>query len=126
MNNNNTPWYKRLFRWILRNIYTIFHFIVLFSLSIYIFINWNECISMQFFSRFNGNNILFILWLILIFLILYKVEAKDIKLNKNSLKEDIDNANMLHDINALSEIINQSSQLNQNGEQENTRDESRD
>lgn len=126
MSNNNTPWYKRLFKPIYKNKDTIFYWAVLIILSIYVIKNWNTCISMQFFSNFDGNNILFILWLVLIFLMLYDIEAKDIKLKQHRLKEDIDNANMLHDINALSEIINQSSQLNQNGEQENTRDESRD
>lgn len=124
MNNNNTPWYKSCFNCIYKNKDTIFHWGVLIILSKYIITNWNECISMQFFSHFNGNNILFILWLVLIFLMLYDVEAKDIKLKKHKLKEDIDNANMLHDINALLESINQSSQLNQNEQQENINDES--
>ena len=38
----------------------IVHFIVLALLSVYVFKNWETCISMQFFSRFDGNNILFL------------------------------------------------------------------
>ena len=62
---------------------------------------------MQFFSNFNGNNILFFVWIILIFLMLYDVEAKGVKLRKRELKEELDIIDMQHRINAMSHTINQ-------------------
>ena len=47
----------------------IFHYAVLIALTWYVLSNWETCISMQFFSRFDGNNILFLVWIILIVLV---------------------------------------------------------
>lgn len=55
----------------------VFHYLILIILTCYVILNWEKCISMQFFSQFDGNNILFLLWLILIFLIIYNVKIGD-------------------------------------------------
>ena len=78
-------WYKLKKLWSLR--YTIFHAIILFCLTCYVLINWEKCISMQFFTRFDGNNILFLVWIILIFLIIYKIEGKGIMVAKYKHEE---------------------------------------
>lgn len=67
--------------------YRVFHAIVLFCLTIYILSNWEKCISMQFWSKFNGNNILFLVWIILIFLLIYEVEGKGVKFAQRKQEE---------------------------------------
>lgn len=42
---------------------------------------------MQFFSRFDGNNILFLVWIALIILFFYDVEAKGFKFNRKKSPE---------------------------------------
>lgn len=71
--------------WAYRN--TVFHIISFLSLTIYVITHWRYCITMQFFSRFNGNNILFIVWLISAFLIIYDVEGKGFRVAKRKLEE---------------------------------------
>lgn len=79
---------SRLFaKWLLKHIYTIIHILVLAALSWYILSNWESCISMQFFSDFDGNNILFLAWIVLIFLLVYEVEGKGIKVAKRKQEE---------------------------------------
>ena len=51
---------KRLKNWITSNIYNIYYIILLILLWGYIIMHWDLCITMQFFSHFDGNNILFI------------------------------------------------------------------
>ena len=80
---------KSIKRFALKHFYTFIHIVVLVSLSIYIYSHWELCISMQFFSSFDGNNILFLCWIVLIFLILYRVEGKGIKVDRRK-QEDKD------------------------------------
>lgn len=51
----------------------IFHYFVLITLTCYVISNWETCTSMSFFKQFDGNNILFVVWIILIFLCIYNV-----------------------------------------------------
>lgn len=78
---------KSIKRFVLKHFYTFMHIVVLVSLSVYIFSHWELCISMQFFSSFDGNNILFLCWIALIFLILYRVEGKGIKVDRRKQKD---------------------------------------
>ena len=99
---------KSIKRFVLKYFYTLMHIVVLVSLSIYIFSHWELCISMQFFSSFDGNNILFLSWIALIFLLLYRVEGKGIKVDRR-IQEDEDNLNkkrLEYKLNELQEIIN--------------------
>lgn len=59
--------------------YRLFHIIVFVCLTGYVVINWKECISMQFFSSFNGNNILFLVWILLIFLNIYRIKFNNVE-----------------------------------------------
>ena len=111
MVNEKVSWYKKTWKQILRNRNSIFHWTVLIVLTVYIIKNWDLCISMQFFSEFNGNNILFFVWIILLFLMLYDVEAKGVKLKKHELKEDLDIMDLQHRINAMTQTINQASNI---------------
>lgn len=80
---------------------TIFHMVVLVGLSWYVFKNWETCISMQFFDDFNGNNILFLVWIILIFLLIYKVDGSVIKLTekkREQTQEDLMKLNLQYQI----------------------------
>lgn len=106
--NNRLSWYEKVCKFLSRWIYAIFHWIVLISLTIYIIQNWEKCISMHFFSSFDGNNILFLVWLILIFLMLYDVEAKGFKVSKHKQKEiqeSLNNANLSHALDTMSQQI---------------------
>ena len=107
MLEENLVWYKKLWKWLLKQRSIIFHWIILIVLTVYIIRNWDSCVSMQFFSNFDGNNILFLVWIILIFLMLYDIEAKGVKLRKRALKEELDIIDMQHRINAMSHTINQ-------------------
>lgn len=82
------------------------HTITLIALTFYVTLNWKSCISMQFFSEFNGNNILFLVWILLILLTLYDVEAKDIKIKKREMKEEYENAKSQYRLETISKSIN--------------------
>ena len=66
----------------------VLYLIILTCLTIYVIINWSECISMQFFSSFDGDNILFLVWIILIILVFYDVEAKDTKIHVKKVDDE--------------------------------------
>lgn len=51
----------------------IYLFLVLLS-TIFVGLNWKQCAEMQFFSSFNGYNIIFIVWLTLILLSIVDVK----------------------------------------------------
>ena len=86
--------------------YRIFHLITLFSLTVYVLSNWEKCISMQFFSHFDGNNILFLVWVVLIFLTIYEVEGKGIKVAKHKQEEvrkNLSEADLKYKLETMSE-----------------------
>lgn len=70
-----------------RYIYAILYVIMLGVLWTYIVLNWEKCVSMQFFSQFDGNNILFLAGILLIILPFYEVEGNGIKIRKAGTKE---------------------------------------
>lgn len=69
----------------------ILFFILMTILSIYVIYNWDKCISMKFFEQFDGNNILFLVWLALLILRFHDIEAKGFKLRRN-MQRDFNNA----------------------------------
>ena len=77
----------RIFNCLRRNFYQIFYFIMLVALWIYIGLNWEKCVSMQFFSKFDGNNILFLVGIMLMVLPFYEVEGKGFKIRRAGEKE---------------------------------------
>lgn len=89
---------KKISRWIVQHPYLAFHLLVLGILTFYVVSHWNVCISMQFFSRFDGNNILFLVWIILIFLTIYKVKVKDVEICARNMEEKYLDADMRNSI----------------------------
>lgn len=77
---------RRFFLWVKDYIYTILYILILIVLWGYIIYNWDACISMQFFSQFDGNNILFIVGLVLTILPFYDIEGKGVSLRRRSTK----------------------------------------
>ncbi len=85
--NVKKPRRYRFANWISVHIYTILYIAVLVILTRYIICNWEKCISMQFFSQFDGNNILFLVWIASIVLFFYDIEAKGWKFHLRGNKE---------------------------------------
>jgi hypothetical protein len=95
------PWYERLGKWVSAHSYNILYGVLLIALSRYILTHWDECISMQFFSCFDGNNILFLVWIILIVLPFYSIEGKGFKLKIRGIEratEKIQDADLQYEI----------------------------
>lgn len=78
---------QRAKRWIKSHIYLALYILLLLALSAYIILHWNECISMQFFSKFDGNNILFLVWIVLLVLPFYVVEGGGFRFHMRGLDE---------------------------------------
>lgn len=92
---NKYSWFFRVKGWYLRNLKNIFWII----LTIYVFLNWEKCISMEFFKNFNGNNILFIVWLLMIIFNIYDIEIKGFKISER--KQKIDMVNSQYEMNNI-------------------------
>lgn len=78
---------KQFFARLKRYIYQILYAIMLGVLWTYIVLNWEKCVSMKFFSQFDGNNILFLVGILLTVLPFYEVEGKGIKIRRVGAKE---------------------------------------
>lgn len=68
------------------HVYQIFYAIMSVALWIYVISNWDKCIHMQFFSQFDGNNILFLVGILLPILPFYEVEGKGFKIRRMGVK----------------------------------------
>lgn len=78
---------KGFIKWLKIHIYEILYIILLLILSTYILVNWEKCITMKFFEQFNGNNILFLIWIMLFILPFYDIEAKGWKLRRKRTED---------------------------------------
>ncbi|MCM1212250.1 MAG: hypothetical protein NC318_11660 [Blautia sp.] len=78
---------KRFINWIKLRIYEVLYIALLIILSAYILINWEVCVTMTFFDQFDGNNILFLIWIVLLILPFYDVEAKGWKFRKKGIED---------------------------------------
>lgn len=103
--------WKRFINGIKLYFHEIMYVALLVILTRYILLHWEECIAMQFFEKFDGNNILFLIWLALLILPFYDVEAKGWKLHRKSMKdtekqyENAASAYMQNRINGLRDDI---------------------
>ena len=97
--------FKRFIRWIKLHIYEIMYILLLALLSAYILINWEMSVTMNFFEQFDGNNILFLIWIVLLILPFYDVEAKGWKFRKKGI-EDTRKLYENADLNYIQEQIN--------------------
>lgn len=102
---------KRFGIWVNEHLFGIIYVILLIGLWVYIIWNWDKCISMKFFDQFDGNNILFLLGIILVIMFFYDVEVKDFKFRRRkyeNMKMDLHNVEANHQRaqqNVLSEQI---------------------
>lgn len=119
------PWYQRLWHWIKFYSYTILYILILTILTFYIICNWEKCISMQFFAQFDGNNILFLVWIASVLLFFYDVEFKGGKFHRRKMEEtkkQFDNVelayNQMQIENRMNELQRQEAEggINQNGQ----------
>lgn len=78
-------WHKLKKLWSVRH--SVFHAITLFCLTLFVLFNWEKCISMQFFSQFDGNNILFLVWIVAIMSFFYDIEIKENKFHMRNIEE---------------------------------------
>ncbi|EFB76232.1 hypothetical protein [Subdoligranulum variabile] len=101
-------WQKKFLKRICSLRYEIFHGAIVGALTIYVFVNWNKCVSMQFFQKFDGNNILFLVWIILIFLLIYEVEGKGIKVAQRKheqTQQSLDEAKWKYQLDTMLEQV---------------------
>lgn len=107
-------WFNRLKLWWLINFKNIFSIKNIFwsILTIYVLSNWEKCISMQFFSNFNGNNILFIVWLLMIIVNIYDIEIKGFKMSER--KQEIDMVNSKFEVDNVQQanLMNYRNEMN--------------
>ena len=107
-------WFNRLKLWWLINFKNIFSIKNIFwsILTIYVLSNWEKCISMQFFSNFNGNNILFIVWLLMIIVNIYDIEIKGFKMSER--KQEIDMVNSKFEVDNVQQanLMNYRNKMN--------------
>lgn len=99
-------WYRLRKLWSVR--YSIFHVITILCLTCYVLLNWGKCISMQLLSQFDGNNILFLVWIILILLVIYDVEGKGIKIatrKKEEVQQNLSDANLKYKLDTMYEQV---------------------
>ena len=85
--NNKPNWLQRVVHFVWVRIYTVLYIAILWKLSEYIFNNWEKCISMKLFSQFDGNNILFLVWIAAIMLFFYDIEIKEGKFHRRNIEE---------------------------------------
>ena len=78
---------KRIYNCLRPYLYQILYFIMMGANWIYIVLNWEKCVSMQFFSQFDGNNILFLVGISLVILPFYEVEGKGFKIHRVGTKK---------------------------------------
>lgn len=85
--DNKPNWFQRVVHFLWVRIYTILYIVLLCILTKYICENWEKCISMRFFSQFDGNNILFLVWIAAIILFFYDIEVKEGKFHRRNIEE---------------------------------------
>lgn len=78
---------ERICNFIKSHLYQTFYAIMLLALWLYLVLNWEKCVSMKFFSQFDGNNILFLVGILLAVLPFYEVEGKGFKIHRVGIKE---------------------------------------
>lgn len=80
--------FKRLFDNII-----IYWYVIVFSIStIFVIVNYNECIDLHFTSDFNGKNLVFLFWLaVIIFPFFDSFEAFGVCLKKRKENKEAEN-----------------------------------
>lgn len=118
--NANILKVKRIWNWWLRHNNAAFYWFALILLTKYVILNWNTCISMHFFQNFNGNNILFLCWILMIFLKIFRIKVKDIEIFRE-LQQGFMAADLQYSINERQQLISQEEQTITDGDREEVR-----
>ena len=110
-----TSFVKRIAKGISRYYRNIVYIIIVLILWGYLIYNWEKCISMQLFSQFDGNNILFLVGIALIILPFFRfeIEGKGIKVQAEMRKEmqaDFQNADSDYKIKLIQKLISSDSE----------------
>ena len=106
----NTTRCRRAYNWWIRHNNAVFYWGILIILTRYIILNWDICVSMQFFRHFDGNNILFLCWLLMIFLKIFRIKVKDIEVFR-ALQSDLTKADLQYNINERQALISKEQQV---------------
>ena len=87
MIKNNCEAFKRSWQ----NIVWIVVYLVLLALSTsFVWENWNKCLDMEFFTHFNGYNIIWMLWIFLLFVPLISIDNKWFKMVNPLTKKELE------------------------------------
>lgn len=62
------PWYKKLLPYLPLVVRIIWYVILVTPLTVYVIRKWDIMVDFTFFASFNGNNALFIVWIIVLLL----------------------------------------------------------
>lgn len=105
-----TPSPMRIWKRMLHYYRNILYVVIVLILWTYLIYNWEKCISMQIFSQFDGNNILFLVGLALVILPFYKFkfEGKGVKIQaemRKEMQDDFQNADSDYKIRLMQEIL---------------------
>ena len=72
--------------------------------------NWSKCLNLQFFDQFNGYNIIWILWVVLLFMPLISVDNQWFKIpnpitkGQKQIEEVKENAALQENINRFNSL----------------------
>lgn len=84
--------WNSLFRRFLDNVIIYWYLIVFSASTIFVLVNYNECIDLRFTSDFNGKNLVFLFWLaVIVFPFFDSFEAFGVSFKKR--KEDRESEN---------------------------------
>lgn len=83
---------NNLFKRLLDNIIIYWYLIVFSVTTVFVVVNYNECIDLHFTSDFNGKNLIFLFWLaVIVFPFFDSFEAFGISLKKRKENKEAEN-----------------------------------
>ncbi len=91
-------------------VWLVIYIILLFLSSTFVYLNWSRCLNIEFFKHFNGYNIIWVLWLFLLFIPLISVDNQWFKIpnplskREKEISEAKEAAKLEKNINVLQEL----------------------
>lgn len=83
---------NNLFKKLLDNIIIYWYLIVFFVTTIFVIVNYDECINLHFTSDFNGKNLIFLFWLaIIVFPFFESFEILGVSFKKRKENKEVEN-----------------------------------
>ncbi len=69
------------------------YWLLAISSSVFVIVNWKDCTNFEFFDDFNGENLIFVVWLVLLLLPLFdKLEIMGVNLKLNIQNKESEKA----------------------------------